>query len=140
MLNPKYLVILGMNNNPVLGQLWCIYWPDNSHKYPKTLFCFTLWPQHPSCQKTPSLRHLLIIMRGPGLVQHVLQNPSIWTFLQCLKSEQYITDVIITKLCESPEPGSAKWRKYDEKLQTIIQNFGRYPTILNFLKCASYLM
>ena len=35
---------------------------------------------------------------------------------------------------------SAKWRKYYEKLQTIIQKFGCYPTILDFLKCTSCLM
>ena len=69
-------------------------------------------------------------------------NPSIWKFLQCLKNEQNITDVKMTKLMirESPEPRSAKWRKYDEKLQAVIQKFDSYPTILDFLKCASCLM
>ena len=63
-------------------------------------------------------------------------NSSIWKFLQCLKNEQNITDVKMTKLMmrESPEPRSAKWRKYDEKLQMIIQKFDSYPTILDFLK------
>ena len=69
-------------------------------------------------------------------------NPSMWNFLQCLKNEQNITDVKMTKLMmrESPEPRSAKWRKYDEKLQAIIQKFDSYPTILDFLKCTSCLM
>ena len=69
-------------------------------------------------------------------------NPSIWKFLQCLKNEQNIADVKMTKLMmrESPEPRSAKWMKYDEKLQTIIQTFDSYPIILDFLKCTSCLM
>ena len=69
-------------------------------------------------------------------------NPSIWKFLQCLKNEQNITDVKMTKLMmrESPEPRSAKWRKYDEKLQAIIQKFDSYPTILDFLKCTNCIM
>ena len=105
---------------------------------------------------------LSIITRGLGLVQHTLirsfpiaegwrhgfnammscSNPSIWKFLQSLKNEQNITDVKMTKLMvrESPEPRSAKWRKYNEKLQTIIQKFDSCPTILDFLKCTSCLM
>ena len=69
-------------------------------------------------------------------------NPSIWKFLQCLKNEQNIADVRMTKLImrESPEPRSEKWRKYDEKLQMIIQKFDSYPTILDFLKCTSCFM
>jgi hypothetical protein len=43
-------------------------------------------------------------------------NPTIWKFLDCLKKEQDLTDVKITKMMmqEAPEPRSAKCRKYDE--------------------------
>ena len=85
-----------------------------------------------------SLKLLLL----SGLIGSLVAIPCVYQFLQCLKNEQNITDVKMTKLMmrESPEPLSAKWRKYDEKLQTIIQKFDSYPTILDFLKCTSCLM
>ena len=53
-----------------------------------------------------------------------------------------VTDVKTTKMMmrEQPEPRAAKRRRYDERLQNIISNFDSYPTVLDFLKCASCLV
>ena len=60
-------------------------------------------------------------------------------FLDCLKKEQDLTDVKITKQ-EAPEPRAAKWRKYDERLQRIITNFHEYSSVIDYLKCVSHLI
>ena len=69
-------------------------------------------------------------------------NPTIWKFLTCLKKEQDITDVKITKMLmkEAPEPRTAKWRKYDERLQSVISNFHDYSSVIDFLKNVSILI
>ena len=69
-------------------------------------------------------------------------NPTIWKFLDCLKKEQNLTDVKITKMMmrEDPEPRSAKWRKHDERLQRIITSFDEYSTVTDFLSCISHIV
>ena len=66
-------------------------------------------------------------------------NPTIWKFLDCLKKEQDLTDVKITKMMmrEVPEPQTAKWRKYDQRLQKIVDSFQEYSTVVEYLKCVS---
>ena len=69
-------------------------------------------------------------------------NPTIWKFLDCLKKEQDLTDVKITKMMmkESPEPRAAKWRKYDERLQRLISSFDEYTEVMDYLKCVSTVL
>ena len=56
-------------------------------------------------------------------------------FLDCLKAEQDLTDVKLTKrLCrERPEPITAKWIKYDQGLQAIADVYDEYD-VLDCLK------
>ena len=60
-------------------------------------------------------------------------HPAIWKFLDCLKSEQDLTDVKLTKrLCrEAPERRAAKWIKYDSR---PLLTHTRTMTCLIFLK------
>ena len=62
-------------------------------------------------------------------------NPTIWKFLECLKAEQSLTDVKLTRrlLRQPPEKRAAKWIKYDQRLQTIVDSYDDYD-ILDFLK------
>ena len=55
------------------------------------------------------------------------QNPSIWKFLECLKKEQSLTEVKMTKMMmrEEAEPRLSKWRRYDERLQDDSYNLQR---------------
>ena len=65
----------------------------------------------------------------------------IWKFLECLKKEQSLTDVKITKMMmEDPEPRSAKWRKYHERIQRIIYHFHECSTVIEFLSCISNIV
>ena len=62
-------------------------------------------------------------------------HPTIWKFLDCLKAEQDLTYVKLTKkLCrERPEPRTAKWIKYDQRLQAIVDAYDEYD-VLDYLK------
>jgi hypothetical protein len=62
-------------------------------------------------------------------------NPTIWKFLEALKLEQAFTDVKITKHLtrEAPEPRQKKWIKFDQQLNTMIENYEDYE-ILDYLK------
>ena len=68
-------------------------------------------------------------------------NPTIWKFLDCVKDEQDLTDVKLTKKLhkESPEPRADKWIKYDQKLQRIIDAYDDYA-ILDFLKVVGNML
>ena len=122
-------------------------WVGTSYSEP--LFPHSRWNQHDATA--------LLLPRSSNIAEgwhhgfHTLlscSNPTIWKFLSCLKNEQDITDVKITKMKmrEQPEPRAAKWRRYDERLQNIISNFNSYPTstiplaVLDFLKCVGCLM
>ena len=70
-------------------------------------------------------------------------NPTIWKFLDCLKAEQSLTDVKLTRRLPRQPPGkrAAKWIKYDQRLQTIVDSYDDYD-ILDFLKvvgCMVYI-
>ena len=67
-------------------------------------------------------------------------NPTIWKFLDCLKKEQDLTDVKITKMLMQEAPEAAKWRLCDELLQRIITNFHEYSSVIDYLKCVSNLI
>ena len=67
------------------------------------------------------------------------QNPSIWKFLECLKKEQSLTKVKMTKMMmrEKAEPRLVKWRRY--RLQRIVMIFNDYSTVTDCLRCISNL-
>ena len=62
-------------------------------------------------------------------------HSTIWKFLDCLKSEQDLTDVKLTKrLCrEAQKRRAAKWIKYNQRLQTVVDAYEDYD-MLDFLK------
>ena len=70
------------------------------------------------------------------------QNPSVWEFLECLKKEQSLTEVKMTKMMiqEEAEPKLVKWRRYDERLQRIIMSFNDNSTVTYYLRCISNLV
>ena len=59
------------------------------------------------------------------------QNPSIWKFLECLKKEQSLNEVKMTKMMmrEEADPRLAKWKRYDERHQRIIMSFNDYSLL-----------
>ena len=68
-------------------------------------------------------------------------NPTIWKFLDCLKSEQDLTDVKLTKkmMKQSPEPRAPKWVRYDVQLQKILEAYDDYD-VLDFLKVVGNML
>ena len=63
-------------------------------------------------------------------------NPTLLKFIDCLKAEQYLTDLKITKRHnrERPENRAAKWIRYDEKLQKIVESYDDYSDKMEFRK------
>jgi hypothetical protein len=63
-------------------------------------------------------------------------NPTIWKFLDCLKAEQDLTDLKMTKrmMRERPEPRAPKWVRYEAQLQRIVESYDDYSNTLDFLK------
>ena len=116
-------------------------WIGSSHREP--IFSHDRWNQHDATA--------LLLPRSSNIAEGwhhgfnsmlSCSNPTIWKFLDCLKKEQDLTDVKITKMLmqEAPEPRAAKWRKYDERLQRIITNFHEYSSVIDYLKCVSNLI
>ena len=111
-------------------------WIRSSHR--KHIFSNNRWNQHDATA--------LLLPRSSNIAEGwhhgfnsmlSCSNPTIWKFLHCLKKEQDLDDVKITKMLmqEAPEPRAAKWRKYDECLQRIITNFHEYSSVIDYLKC-----
>ena len=63
-------------------------------------------------------------------------NPTLWKFLDALKSEQAFTDQKLArrKLHQLPEPRAPKWIKYDQRLQKIADYFESYTNVLDYLE------
>ena len=63
-------------------------------------------------------------------------NPTIWRFFDCLKLEQAITDHKISRhLNRDPPPRrEAKWIRYDERLDKVINDYDTYADVMQFLK------
>ena len=59
-----------------------------------------------------------------------------WKFLDCLKLEQAITDTKISRyLNREPAPRrQAKWIRYDERLERVINDYDSYADVMEFLK------
>ena len=68
-------------------------------------------------------------------------NPTIWKFLECLKKEQALTDVKLTKhmVREAPPARSTKWVKYDERLNNVIETYDDFD-VMDFLKVVGHLL
>ena len=63
-------------------------------------------------------------------------NPTLWKFLDALKSEQALTDQKLArvKLRQLPEPRAPKWIKYDQRLQKIADYIKSYTNVLDYLE------
>ena len=116
-------------------------WVGTSYKAP--IFAHSRWSQHDATA--------LLLPRSSNIAEGwhhgfnsllSCSNPTIWKFLECLKKEQNLTDVKITKMMmrEAPEPRAAKWRRYDERLQAVINNFYDYACVMDFLACVSNMI
>ncbi|KAL5249853.1 hypothetical protein ACHWQZ_G015797 [Mnemiopsis leidyi] len=68
-------------------------------------------------------------------------KPSIWKFLDCLKAEQSLTDVKITKrlMCEAPDPRAPKWIRYDQRLQRLVNNYDDFSDPKDYLRAIGCL-
>ena len=116
-------------------------WVGSSNRNPT--FSHYRWNQHDAT--TLPLPQSSSIAEGwhhPFRSMLSCQNPSIWKFLECLKKEQSLTEVKMTKMMmrEEAEPRLAKWRRYDERLQRIIMSFNDYSTFTDYLRCISNLV
>ena len=69
-------------------------------------------------------------------------HPTIWKFLDTIKAEQSLTDVKLAKrLCrEGPAPRQKKWVKYDQKLQTIVEDYDNFDSVLEYLDVVGTLL
>ena len=63
-------------------------------------------------------------------------NPTLWTFLTDLKKEENLTfsKKVKMSLGEGPEPKRRKWRLYDERLSSIVDDFDEYDP-MDYLHC-----
>ena len=63
-------------------------------------------------------------------------NPTLWTFLTALKKEENLTfsKKVKMSLGEGPEPKRRKWRLYDERLSSIVDDFDEYDP-MDYLHC-----
>ena len=88
------------------------------------LFSHDMWNQHDAS--------LMLIPRSSNIAEGwhhgfpsmlSCYNPTLWKFLDALKSEQALTDQKLArrKLRQLPEPRAPKWIKYDQRLQNIDQ-------------------
>ena len=61
-------------------------------------------------------------------------NPSFWNFLECVKKEQALTDLKIANiLTRRPFKRAAKWVKFDEDIQRIVDDYDNYGDVTEFL-------
>ena len=106
------------------------------------LYAHDMWNQHDASQ--------LMIPRSSNIAEgwhhgfHSMMScskPTIWKFLDCLKAEQSLTDVKLTKrlLREAPEPRAPKWIRFDQQIQRIVDNYDEYTSILDFLRAVGCL-
>ena len=63
------------------------------------------------------------------------RNPTIWSFLECARKEQAITDMKITNiLTRQPFRREQKWVQFDLELERIVAYYKSYETIGEFLR------
>ena len=63
-------------------------------------------------------------------------NPTMWKFLDCLKLEQAISDTKISRhLNRDPPPRrQAKWIRWDERVDKVVNDYDTYADVMQFLK------
>ena len=107
--------------------------PLNSHD---------MWNQHDASQ--------LMIPRSSNIAEgwhhgfHSTMScskPTIWKFFDCLKLEQDLIDVKLTKrlLREPPEPRAPKWIRFDQQIQRIVDSYDDYTSIIDYLRAVGCL-
>ena len=100
-------------------------------------FSHDMWNQHDAS--------LMLIPRSSNIAEgwhHGLHsmlscsNPTLWKFLDALKSEHALTDQKLArrKLRQLPEPRAPKWINYDQRLQKIVDDFESYTNVLDYLE------
>ena len=100
-------------------------------------FSHDMWNQHDAS--------LMLIPRSSNIAEgwhhgfHSMlscSNPTLWKFLDALKSEQALTDQKLArrKLRQLPEPRAPKWINYDQRLQKIVDDFESYTNVLDYLE------
>ena len=63
------------------------------------------------------------------------RNPTIWSFLECARKEQTITDMKIANiLTRRPFRRERKWVQFDLELERIVADYKSYGTIVEFLR------
>lgn len=69
-------------------------------------------------------------------------NPTLWKFLDCLKSEQDLTDLKMARrlMQEPPEPRAPKWVRYEGKLQKILEKYDTYSDTMDYLKAVGNML
>ena len=97
------------------------------------LFSHSMWNQHDASLK--------LIPRSSNIAEgwhhgfHSMlscSNPTLWEFLDALKSEQALTDQKLErrKLRQLTEPRAPKWIKYDQRLKNIDQYDQRLQNLI----------
>ena len=105
------------------------------------LYSHDMWNQHDASQ--------LMIPRSSNIAEgwhhgfHSMMScskPTIWKFLDCLKSEQDLTDVKLTKrlLREPPKPRAPKWIRFDQQIR-IVDSYDDYTSIIDYLRAVGCL-
>ena len=100
-------------------------------------FAHDMWNQHDaSIMRLPRSSNIAEGWHNGFAQMLSCTNPSIWKFLDCLRSEQSLTDAKLTKrlLRERPEPRAPKWIRYDQQLQRIVQSYDDYANKISDLK------
>ena len=69
-------------------------------------------------------------------------NPTMWRFLDCLKLEQAISDTKITRhLNRDPPPRrAAKWIRWDERVDKVVNEYDTYADTMDFLKVVAAMI
>ena len=98
------------------------------------LYSNDMWNQHDASQ--------LMIPRSSNITEGWHHGfPSIWKFLDCLKAEQALTDVKLTKriLREPPEPRAPRWIRFDQQIQRIVDSYDDYTSTIDFQRAVGCL-
>ena len=128
-----YMVLSASGRKSWRGKLWRLTFLPNA----LLLIPHDMWNQHDAS--------LMLIPRSSNIAEgwhhgfHSMlscSNPTLWKFLDALKSEQALTDQKLArrKLRQLPEPRAPKWINYDQRLQKIVDDFESYTHVLDYLE------
>ena len=116
-------------------------WIGTSSRNP--LFSHDIWNFHDST--------LMLLPRSTNIAEGwhhgfnsmlSCHNPTVWKFLDCLKAEQDLTDLKMTRrlMQENPEPRAPKWVRYEAQLQRILEKYDSYANPMDFLKAVGNML